>query len=173
MIIRGLLTLACALSFSAPLFAQIGSVSGTVIDETNAVVPGASVQLSGPQNRFATTGPAGEYEFRNVPDGRYEVTVSLSGFSPATVSDLVVQTSVVTVPAIMLRIASLGETIVVSAAKVESTLINSPVSMSVISGDVLASTPAQNYGDLLRSVPGLNVIQLSARDINLTRRQAK
>ena len=44
--------------------------------------------------------------------------------------------------------------------------------MSVISSDVLASTPAQNYGDLLRSVPGVNVVQLSARDVNVTNRQA-
>jgi outer membrane receptor protein involved in Fe transport len=36
---------------------------------------------------------------------------------------------------------------------------------------VLASTPAQNYGDLLRSLPGVNVIQLSARDVNVTNRQ--
>src|SRR6185503_5609394 len=33
-------------------------------------------------------------------------------------------------------------------------------------------SPAQNYGDLLRSVPGVNVIQTSARDVNLTSRQA-
>ena len=43
--------------------------------------------------------------------------------------------------------------------------------MSVVTSDVLASTPAQNYGDLLRSVPGVNVIQLSARDVNVTSRQ--
>ena len=36
---------------------------------------------------------------------------------------------------------------------------------------MLASTPAQNYGDLLRSLPGVNVIQLSARDVNITNRQ--
>jgi outer membrane receptor protein involved in Fe transport len=36
----------------------------------------------------------------------------------------------------------------------------------------LRASPAQNYGDLLRRVPGLNVIQLSARDINITSRQA-
>ena len=29
----------------------------------------------------------------------------------------------------------------------------------------------QNYGDLLRAVPGVNVIQTSARDINVTSRQ--
>jgi outer membrane receptor protein involved in Fe transport len=37
---------------------------------------------------------------------------------------------------------------------------------------MLASAPAQNYGDLLRAVPGLNVIQTSARDVNMTSRQA-
>jgi outer membrane receptor protein involved in Fe transport len=64
------------------------------------------------------------------------------------------------------------ETIVVSASKVESTLINAPATMSVITSDVLATSPAQNYADLLRNVPGLNVIQMSARDINLTSRQS-
>jgi outer membrane receptor protein involved in Fe transport len=62
------------------------------------------------------------------------------------------------------------EVIVVSASKTETTLINAPATMSVVSADVLATTPAQNFGDLLRSVPGLNVIQTSARDINMTSR---
>ena len=44
--------------------------------------------------------------------------------------------------------------------------------MSVLTSDTIAASPAQNYGDLLRSVPGVNVIQTSARDINLTSRQA-
>ena len=43
--------------------------------------------------------------------------------------------------------------------------------MSVVGADVIATSPAQNFGDLLRSVPGLNVIQTSARDINMTSRQ--
>jgi iron complex outermembrane receptor protein len=62
------------------------------------------------------------------------------------------------------------EVVVVSASKVESTLINAPATMSVVGPDTLATTPAQNFGDLLRSVPGLNVIQTSARDINMTSR---
>jgi iron complex outermembrane receptor protein len=64
------------------------------------------------------------------------------------------------------------EVVVVSASKTESTLINAPATMSVVSADTIATSPAQNYGDLLRSVPGLNVIQTSARDINITARQA-
>jgi len=64
------------------------------------------------------------------------------------------------------------EVVVVSASKVESTLINAPATMSVITPEVLQNSPAQNYGDLLRNVPGVNVIQMSARDINLTSRQS-
>ena len=64
------------------------------------------------------------------------------------------------------------EVIVVTASKIESTLINAPATMSVIDADTLVTSPAQNYGDLLRTVPGLNVIQTSARDFNVTARQA-
>ncbi|MEE8218252.1 MAG: TonB-dependent receptor plug domain-containing protein, partial [Vicinamibacteria bacterium] len=64
------------------------------------------------------------------------------------------------------------EITVVSASKVESRLVDAPATMSVITTQQLETTPAQNYGDLLRSVPGVNVIQTSARDINLTSRQS-
>ena len=64
------------------------------------------------------------------------------------------------------------EVIVVSASKTEVELINAPATMSVITADTIATSAAQNYGDLLRSTPGLNIIQTSARDINMTSRQS-
>jgi outer membrane receptor protein involved in Fe transport len=64
------------------------------------------------------------------------------------------------------------EVVVVSASKTETTLINAPATMTVVAADAIATSPAQNYGDLLRSTPGLNVIQTSARDINMTSRQS-
>lgn len=64
------------------------------------------------------------------------------------------------------------EVVVVSASKVESTLINAPATISVITSDTIAASPARNFGDLLRDVPGVNVIQMSNRDINLTSRQS-
>jgi outer membrane receptor protein involved in Fe transport len=64
------------------------------------------------------------------------------------------------------------EIVVVSASKTETQLVNAPATISVISADTIETSPAQNYGDLLRSVPGLNVIQTSARDINIVSRQA-
>jgi iron complex outermembrane receptor protein len=64
------------------------------------------------------------------------------------------------------------EVTVVSASRVESRLVDAPATMSVVTTEALETTPAQNYGDLLRSVPGVNAVQTSARDINLTSRQS-
>ncbi len=64
------------------------------------------------------------------------------------------------------------ETIVVSASKTEQKIVDAPVTMTVFTPKFLADSPAANYGDLLRGVPGVNVTQLSARDINVTSRGA-
>lgn len=64
------------------------------------------------------------------------------------------------------------ETIVVSASRFEQLLFDVPVSITVLSGVLLENSSAGNYADLLRVVPGLNVSQTSARDINMTSRSA-
>jgi iron complex outermembrane receptor protein len=163
--------LACGLASTA--FAQTATVSGTVHDESGAAVPGATVELVGPGTTTPTvTGSRGEYSFRDVRPGTYRIQATLVGFAVAIQNDVVVSTSNVEVPAMTLQIASLTDTVVVSASKSESALIDAPATMSVVTAETLQSTPAQNYGDLLRSVPGANVIQLSARDVNITSRQA-
>ncbi|MSO50675.1 MAG: TonB-dependent receptor [Acidobacteria bacterium] len=61
---------------------------------------------------------------------------------------------------------------VVSATKAEQKLVDAPATMSVIGPRALEVAPSNNYADLLRAVPGVNVTQLSARDINITSRAA-
>ena len=169
--LRSLYTLALVCALATPTAAQTATVSGTITDQSSAAVPGATVMLEGPGgSRTAISGSSGEYSFTNLANGSYKVTVTLSGFAPGT-RDVVVSGANVEVPAISLALASLSDTIVVSASKSETALINAPATMSVVTSETLASSPAQNYGDLLRSVPGLNVIQMSARDINMTSRQ--
>jgi len=68
--------------------------------------------------------------------------------------------------------AGYKETVVVSASKTEQQLINAPATMTVINDKQLAVSPSTNYGDILRMVPGVNVSQLSARDVNVTSRAA-
>ena len=48
------------------------------------------------------------------------------------------------------------EIIVVAASRFEQLLFDVPVSITVISGVLLENSPAGNYADVLRAVPGIN-----------------
>lgn len=67
---------------------------------------------------------------------------------------------------------SYEEQVVVTASRAEQQLVNAPAAVSLITTETIQNSPATNIGDLLRAVPGVNVTQVSARDINLTTRGA-
>ena len=64
------------------------------------------------------------------------------------------------------------EQLVVTASRTDQQLVNAPASVSLITTETIQNSPGTNIGDLLRAVPGINVTQLSARDVNLTARGA-
>jgi len=65
-----------------------------------------------------------------------------------------------------------AETVVVSASKAEEKLVNAPATMSVITSQTIETAPSANFAELLRAIPGVNITQVSARDINVTSRGA-
>jgi iron complex outermembrane receptor protein len=167
---RLLVALAALMLGPGPLLAQGVPVSGTVVDASGGVVPGATVDLANDRVRISTTtDPRGEFSF-DVEPGTYELTVSLVGFAQVTQS-VTAAPGGTPIP-VTLSAAGRSEIVVVSASRTHTALIDAPATMSVISSDVLTTTPAMNYGDLLRAVPGVNAVQLSARDVNITNRQA-
>ena len=168
----GILCLFLLVTWPASGSAQTGSVTGSVVDQTGLVLSGTTVTLRGDGvPRTVYSDERGDFELSGgIAPGTYTLTVSLTGFSDATVNDVVVSDGVVVLPEVVLQLASFGDTVVVTASRNEVRLIDAPVSMSVISTATLETTPAQNYGDLLRATPGVNVIQLSARDVQVTSR---
>ena len=154
--------------------AQSGGVTGSVLDEPGAVLQGATVSLNGPEGtRVTQSGSIGEYAFAGVSAGVYDVTVMLSGFSAVMVEDVIVtEATTAEVPAITLSLANFGDTVVVTASRTAVRVVDAPVTTSVVTGESLQTTASSNIGDVLRSVPGVNVIQLSARDVQVTNRQS-
>ena len=151
--------------------AQTGSIHGSVVDQTALVLPGATVTLRGNGvPRTAYSDEQGTFELAGVAPGTYTLRVSLAGFSDATVEDVTVSGAPLELSPVELQLASFGDTVVVTASRHAGRLIDAPVSTSVITTATLDTTPAQNYGDLLRAIPGANVIQLSARDVQVTSR---
>ena len=60
--------------------------------------------------------------------------------------------------------------VVVTASRREQRTIDAPVSMTVLDRRQIEASPAANVADLLRGVPGLNVVEVSARDVSVTGR---
>ena len=68
---------------TAPSMAQVssGRIDATVGDSTGAVLPGVTVDISGPQKQTAVTDNLGEAHFLNLPPGTYTVSAKIAGFS--------------------------------------------------------------------------------------------
>jgi iron complex outermembrane receptor protein len=64
------------------------------------------------------------------------------------------------------------EVIVVTASRTEQALHEVPAAITVLQAEQIEQIPADDFGDLLRNVPGMNVTQLSARDVNMKTRGA-
>jgi hypothetical protein len=74
-----------ALALAAPTYAQTsrGTVSGTVLDTTGAVIFGSTVELINPDTdivRTTTTNSAGIYRLDAVDLGMYRIKIGLQGF---------------------------------------------------------------------------------------------
>src|SRR5579885_3805344 len=67
-----------------PLMAQSQPVSGTVVDPSGAVVPGATVTITDLNKnqaiRTTTTDANGRFQVLDIEPGRYEVSVEHPGF---------------------------------------------------------------------------------------------
>lgn len=68
--------------------AETATVSGTVLDPANAVVPGATVTIKSVTTGFTRTTTAdgdGTYTFPNIQPGTYEITATSGNFQPGVV----------------------------------------------------------------------------------------
>lgn len=153
--------------------AQTDSViAGTVRDASGGVLPGARVTATGPavtESVMAVTAADGGFALQ-VPPGTYRLVIELDGFSPQ------VEEAVTPGPAtrrdIVLALPAYADTLVVTGTRSPEALRATPVAMTVVREGEMERTPAAHYGELLRSTPGVNTIELSARDIQLSTRAA-
>ena len=150
-----LLTL--ALSFvSAPLAAQetTGAIEGVVKDSGGAVLPGVTVQATGPLGVVETiTNERGEYRFPRLPSGRYEVRAALDAFAPQTRSvDLTVGTTARA--EFSLSVAGLQETVQVTAETPRIDL-TSPQTATSISRERIEYVPrGRDFTDVISQAAG-------------------
>jgi len=99
-----------------------GSITGTVVDPTGAVVPGATVELVDPATgyvRTQETGDAGQFSFDRVAARVYTLRVGKQGFRTTELKSVEVTTGKITsLGQVRLEVGAAGETVTVEAAAV-------------------------------------------------------
>ncbi len=96
-----------------------GSISGTVVDKTGAVVRGARVTLS--PARQTVSGDDGQFSFDAVAPGPFQLSVAAPGFATQSASGVVEPGQVFNAPPIVLQLATLTTDVQVTLSPAEIT----------------------------------------------------
>ena len=153
---------AAFLLMSSMSYAQIraGSIVGTVTDAEREILPGATVELSGEKlmgvMRSVVTNEKGKFRFPNLMPGEYEITVTMQGFQTAKRTELkVIAGGTVTVD-VSLKLATLEESITVSAEAPVVDVSKSVISTNITS-DLMEVLPMRRFTffDFVGTTPGV------------------
>src|SRR6202051_3845900 len=94
-----------------------GSINGSVVDPTGAVVPNAKVEIRNPVSGFdrsTTADSTGKFAFTNIPFNPYHLTVTALGFA-SSVQDVEPRSSVPVNVAITLKVSGSSTQVTVEA----------------------------------------------------------
>ena len=134
-----------------------GSIAGTVIDSNKAVVPNATVEITGAagQKFTATTSSNGTYNVPAVPNGLYTVTITAPGFKTSIVSNVKVDIGTPATVDGALEIGSVGETVEVTGGG-EVLQTQTATIGTTITGRQITETPiaSRDALDLVGLLPG-------------------
>ncbi len=137
---------------------QTGTVTGTVLDQQGAVLPGATVTLTGARGSLnSVTDGHGEFRFVGVAPGVYVLKAELSGFLPQQRDEVTVGMGKTVTTEFTLKVGGLSETVEVSGSA--STVdVKSSATDTTISNDLLQLTPiySSTSTGLLNYAPGIN-----------------
>src|SRR5438552_1656522 len=153
------------LCVSLPALAQgVGSIGGTVRDESGAVMPGATVTLSSPGviggDQSTVSDGTGAYQFTRLVPGTYSVKAELQGFRAVIQENIRVSADNTSRADLKLAVGDLAETITVTGS---SPLLDttSALNQTVMSREVLDSLPtARDIFSIARLAPALTVGKL-------------
>jgi hypothetical protein len=137
-----------------------GTVTGQVLDQSGAAVPGVTVTATNPatsETRVAVTGVEGFYQLTALPPGRYELSYALEGFKTLTRSGILVEAAVPRALNVTLEVGGLSEVVRVEAGSPILNVSNPTVSRRLGSEEIIAvPSSTRNFTHLLTATAGVS-----------------
>ena len=146
---------------SAGAQAGNGTITGTVTDVNQGVLPGATVSLD-QGKASATSDDQGQFTIWNVNAGTHTLTVGYVGFSPSTAS-VTVSAGQVAHTTVVMKVATASENVIVTAerARGEAESVNEEKVadnlLDVLPSEVINSLPNANVADAVGRLPGVTL----------------
>lgn len=160
---------ASAQSVTGAAWARAGTLAGVVVDETEAVLPGARLvavnTLTGTL-REATTGGDGWFLMPLLPPGAYVMTAEREGFAPVEIRNIELGDADYLVLRLPMRLGGVAETVSVESgwlaldldARILVPAVTQPVQGVRVGGELqrrLPLSPGREYADAARLAPGV------------------
>jgi Carboxypeptidase regulatory-like domain/TonB dependent receptor-like, beta-barrel len=114
---RALLLITLAALVPLPVTAQTtASLVGRVLDQSNAIVPGATVSIRQVETRLqrsTTSDEQGRYTFATLPPGTYEIRAEVAGFKPVLRSGVTLAIGQPAVVDLTMTVGEISETVTI------------------------------------------------------------
>jgi len=111
--------LLCLIAVSSLVLGQDrGTITGTVTDNSGAIVPGAKITLQNPETGFSqsmVSSSDGVYSFLYLASGKYDLSAEKEGFRKAGIADVLVQVGTTSRVDIRLQVGAVQEVVEVQS----------------------------------------------------------
>lgn len=152
-----------AMSIAAALFGQAitSSITGTVTDNTGAVIPGATVTVADQAqgiNRVVATNSAGSYLVSAIPSGTYNLRIVAKGFKTYVATGIVIQAAQKIRANATLQIGAVATEVTVQGVNIGQVKTQSSDLGGTITGRQITQLElnGRNFTQLINLVPGVN-----------------
>lgn len=163
---QSFLTLLLLWLVTLPAFAQPSAVSvfGTVVDEDGGSIVGARITASlinGDIVETAVSDRTGAFVLRGLGTGSYSVVIEMPLFEPLARQVTVVASGVAPPLRAVLKAGGFSENVVVTAARVETRVTETPQKVEIIDSRDIERSVAADLTDVLKKNSGVDVVQYS------------
>ena len=188
---RACKTFTFVLLFASIAPAQVGTarLDGTVVDETGAVIPGATIKAAAQKTGFGlttTTNAEGDYVFPSLQPGTYDVSVEAKGFRTSVVSNLELNVAVTLTQKFKLEVgqvtervevqteavtlqttdAQIGRTISLRDIDTLPLISRSPMNLAVFMAGIQLNPGSPSFSNVNGQRQGANNATLDGIDVN-------